>query len=107
MARLKTMPARLGSAPARVRAAPKVADALYLSPEWRKLMAVIIAERGRRCEDCGAQGVRVFGDHIIEVRDGGASLDKRNVRLRCGSCHQAKTAKARAERAAGRTYREG
>lgn len=30
---------------------PKTADSLYLSPEWRALVASIIAERGRICED--------------------------------------------------------
>jgi 5-methylcytosine-specific restriction protein A len=28
--------------------------------------------------------MRLFGDHIVELRDGGAPLDKRNLTLRCG-----------------------
>lgn len=82
----------------RVAPAPKVVTPFYRSPEWRALMASIIAERGRRCEDCGRTGCRIFGDHVIELSDGGAALDRRNVRLRCGSCHTAKTAAARAAR---------
>jgi hypothetical protein len=81
---------------------PKVADPFYLSPEWRALLAEIIAERGRRCEDPGCRRLtpptRVFGDHIVELRDGGARLDKRNVLLRCGACHTLKTAATRAAR---------
>ncbi|KGB21911.1 hypothetical protein AtDm6_2677 [Acetobacter tropicalis] len=34
----------------------------------------------------------------MELKDGGAKLDKRNVQLLCGSCHTAKTASVRAER---------
>lgn len=87
-----------------VKVAPKKADDFYLSPEWRKLMAEIIAERGRRCEDphCDGKthhaGMRVFGDHIVELRDGGPPLDKRNILLRCGASHTRKTIAARAAR---------
>jgi hypothetical protein len=84
----------------------KRADPFYLSTEWRQLVASIIKERGRRCEKCGkthdAEGksIRVYGDHTIELKDGGAPLDRRNVVLMCGSCHSAKTAAKRAERTA-------
>lgn len=89
---LRTMDART------IKVAEKKAEPFYLSAPWRKLMAQIIAERGRRCEDCGRTNTRIFGDHVHELKDGGAQLDKRNVRLRCGSCHTRKTAAARAER---------
>ena len=87
---------------------PKVAAPFYLSPEWRGLMDEIIVERFgsramARCEDpqCTMpwrRGIRVIGDHIIEIKDGGALLDKSNVLCRCGSCHTRKTARARAAR---------
>lgn len=85
----------------------KRADPFYLSPEWRALMDRLIAERGRRCQDpeCNTPNrvpSRIFGDHIIERRDGGADLDPSNVLLRCGSCHTRKTAQARAQRVAFR-----
>jgi 5-methylcytosine-specific restriction enzyme A len=81
----------------------KTANPFYLSPEWRALVAEIIRERGARCEDqqCGypgRTGIRVFGDRIIELQDGGAPLDKANVMLRCGSCHAQKTNRERARR---------
>jgi 5-methylcytosine-specific restriction protein A len=86
----------------------KAVDPFYTSPEWRALMAEIIAERGRRCEDPQCQRIsaptRVYGDHIVELRDGGAPLDKRNVLLRCGSCHTRKTAEARAIRTARKPF---
>lgn len=107
MTKLRMMPARLKTIDTRtVKPAPKRADPFYLSPEWRKLMAEIIAERGRVCQDptCDGRthhaGMRIFGDHIVELRDGGAPLDKRNIMLRCGASHTRKTAAARAERLA-------
>lgn len=87
-----------------VRPPPKTADSFYLSPEWRTLMAEIIRERGRICEDprCDGRthhpGMRVFGHHIHELKDGGAPLDKGNVMLRCGASHSRVTAANRAER---------
>jgi len=79
-------------------ALPKHTKAIYLSPEWRGLMSHLLAQRGRRCEACGRTGCRIFGDHIHELKDGGAPLDPSNVRLLCGSCHSAKTARVRAIR---------
>ena len=105
--KLRTQPDRVKAIDTRrVPPPPKTADPFYNSPEWRSLMAEIIAERGRICEDphCDGKthstGMRVFGDHIIELRDGGAALDKRNVRLLCGAAHTRKTAAARASRLA-------
>jgi hypothetical protein len=88
------------------RPEPKRADPFYLSPAWRQLMATIIASRGRRCEDPAHDpgrsrvGIRLFGDHIVELRDGGAALDEANVLLRCGACHQRKAVAERARRMA-------
>jgi 5-methylcytosine-specific restriction enzyme A len=84
--------------------APKRADPFYLSPEWRALMLVIISQRGRVCEDphCDGRthhpGMRIFGDHIVELKDGGAPLDPANVLLRCGASHTKKTLAQRSAR---------
>jgi 5-methylcytosine-specific restriction protein A len=86
---------------------PKEAAPFYLSPEWKALMRQIIKVRGRRCEDqqhetkSPREGVRLYGDHIIEIVDGGAKLDPSNVMLRCGPCHGRKTAIARTARSRG------
>ena len=82
----------------RLAPGPKRAASIYKSPEWRALLTAIIAQRGRRCEDCARTGCRIFGDHVIELSDGGSALDPRNIRLLCGSCHSTKTAAARAAR---------
>lgn len=93
----------------------KKAEPFYLSPEWRKLRDTLIAERGRRCEVCGkthegdGSPVRLVADHSHERRDGGSSLDKRNIKLLCtraggngtaglGGCNNRKTARAKRER---------
>lgn len=97
---LKTIKPLIGGMAPMVKPMPKLADALYTSPEWRGLVKRIKAKRGPYCERCGSSH-RVIGDHIIEVKDGGAPLDEANVELLCAAHHNAKTAKARGERARG------
>ncbi|HVJ31650.1 MAG TPA: HNH endonuclease [Terriglobia bacterium] len=85
---------------------PKHHDSFYVTPEWRQLVGSIVKERGRKCERCArthneaGAPVRIFGDHIQELKDGGAPLDRRNVMLLCGSCHTSKTLAERAKRTA-------
>lgn len=83
--------------------AGKQADAFYLSPEWREFRDRLIKQRGRRCEDPECETPRgpwkqIYGDHIVEIADGGAKLDPRNVLLRCPVCHGRKTRDHRAVR---------
>ena len=92
----------------KVRLPEKRADGFYLSKEWRDLIDSIIVERfghrsNARCEDleCKAphrRGIRVFGDHTIEIKDGGPRLDRRYILCRCGSCHTRVTAERRRQR---------
>lgn len=98
MARLASLGSRVATMTPRVAAPAKKADSFYQSPEWRALVRSIKAERGRWCERCGS-GHRVAGDHIVEIKDGGAALDAANVELLCQPCHNGKTAAARARRA--------
>src|SRR5690242_16539614 len=87
---------------------PKKAEPFYLSPEWRALVESEIKRRfgskdNARCQDPECQhrwrrGIRLFGDHIVERKDGGAELDPANVIFRCGSCHTRKTAAERGKR---------
>lgn len=90
--------------PRRVKPPSKVGDPFYSSVAWRRLLDQLIKARGRRCERCGrthdadGEPIRVFGDHIKELRDGGAPLDPSNIQLLDSSCHMAKTAVERARR---------
>lgn len=87
----------------KVKPPAKQAESFYVATQWKQLMAQIIKERGRRCEDpsCktphGPWG-RVYGDHIVEIKDGGAPLDKANIMLRCSPCHGVKTVGERFKR---------
>lgn len=91
----------LGAAPA-----VKVTLEFYGSAAWKALVRKVIKERGRRCQDINCrtphrgQGKRIYCDHVRELADGGASLDERNVLLRCAQCHGRKTAAEREARAA-------
>lgn len=70
----------------------------YQSPQWRSLRDTIIRERGRCCQRCGKEGGRVYVDHIDELRDGGAPLNRSNLQVLCSSCHVIKSGEARARR---------
>ncbi|MGG7524117.1 HNH endonuclease [bacterium BS0013] len=70
----------------------------YQSNEWRSLRDAVIRERGRCCQRCGKEGGRVYVDHIQELRDGGAGLDRSNLQILCSSCHVVKSGEARASR---------
>ena len=109
MARLSVLGPRIAAGEYRtIKPPPKVVAPFYSSPEWRALMADIIRARGRKCEDPEhdrskpRDGVRIFGDHVKEIRDGGAPLDPANLMLRCPVCHGLKTSRERGKRAATR-----
>ena len=101
--KLKTLGRKLApSTRAKVKV-EKIADPFYSSPAWRALMAFLIKRRGRRCEDrehnsATPQTGRIFGDHIVERKDGGAPFDPGNILLRCARCHGFKTSAERARR---------
>ena len=65
-----------------------------MATRWNDGLAMVRA--------CDEAGVRLFVDHIVELSDGGAPLEQSNLEPLCGSCHTAKTAKARAKRQATR-----
>lgn len=106
---LPALPSRVPSVDIRSAVPPvKETNPFYSSAAWLTLLAAIIKERGRVCEDpkhafnrthrlknalpdASSLG-RIYGDHIIELRDGGAPLDKSNIMLRCAVCHGRKTA---------------
>jgi 5-methylcytosine-specific restriction protein A len=106
--RLTTLRPRVAMASQRLTPRPKTALPVYSSPEWRALISSIIRSRSRRCEDPACQspnhgaGGRVYGDHIIELQDGGALLDAGNVMLRCAPCHGRKTTEEKNKRMARR-----
>lgn len=97
---LSNLAPQLSSLSPLIKAPPKVADSIYLSKEWRRFVADIKRERGRFCERCGSTH-RVAGDHIVEVKDGGAPFNRSNIELLCQACHNRKTHQQKARRARG------
>ena len=70
----------------------------YQSDEHIAWRNTVIARAGRHCERCGATGVRLFADHIVELTDGGHPFDLANGQALCGSCHTNKTNAERIKR---------
>ena len=83
---------------------PKVADRFYSSAAWIALRDRVRREAGGRCQapSCGHAERRMFVDHIVELKDGGAPLERTNVWLLCASHHSLKTVAERATRTARR-----
>lgn len=78
-------------------------------PAWRKLRVQVIAEE-TSCFRCGAEVDKSLAypdpdspsvDHIKDIRDGGAPLDRDNVRLAHFGCNSADGARKRHARVAG------
>lgn len=89
--------------------AAKKADAELLTPEHRAWRDQVLQRAGHRCEAIDGSRrcyvsapSRLFADHIVERKDGGAALDVANGQCLCGKHHTLKTAAARSERMARR-----
>jgi len=85
----------------------KKADAELLTPEHRAWRQQVLRRAGYRCEAVVTGGrcrvsapARLFADHIVERKDGGALYDLKNGACYCGSHHTLKTAAERAKRMA-------
>jgi len=111
MAKIKTMQVGLRAIDTRtVKPPPKRADPELLTEQHRKWRKAVLSragyrcefiEKGRRCEKAAPRH-RMFADHIVERRDGGAPLDPSNGQCLCGSHHTLKTTATRAVRLAAR-----
>jgi 5-methylcytosine-specific restriction protein A len=102
---IRAAPARVATRDTRaVKLPPKVRDPVYGTPEHKAWRAEIMRRSRGRCEDpaCAAPyGTgRLFADHVVELRDGGAPFDVANGLVRCGACHTRKTMAERARRMA-------
>lgn len=108
MPRLTTLRPRVATLDTRAAPpAPKTADPYYLSAEHRAWADDVKRRAGFRCEyvEAGqrcakaAPRHRMFADHIVERRDGGA--DQGEGQCLCGAHHSLVTARRRAERLIG------
>lgn len=103
--RLTTLRPRVQMATPRIVARPPKFDDYYSSAEhraWRRAVCQRAGwqceaiENGRRCDKSAANGDRMFADHVVERRDGGADLGE--GRCLCGSHHTSKTIEERGKR---------
>ena len=100
---LQALQPRVGLANLRTAALPpKLADRFYSSAAWIALRDRVRREAGGRCQvpGCGRIERRMIVDHIVELKDGGAPLDRSNSRLMCRSHHNQKTDPEPAKRTA-------
>ena len=98
MVRLTSMQGRLARPAPRVRPMPKPTDPFYLSEQWKELRRAKRAQGRAYCCVCGAGGKLIL-DHRVERKDGGADLPPLDeLDWYCVGHHNAKTARARAER---------
>lgn len=102
-ARIPTLKPRIPTLDTRiaVAAAPrqqKVADGFYSSSAWIELRDRVRREAGGRCQVPGCTKRGRWVDHIVEIKDGGAKLDRNNCMLMCASHHTAKTMAMKAKR---------
>ncbi|HLY04255.1 MAG TPA: HNH endonuclease signature motif containing protein [Rhizomicrobium sp.] len=79
---------------------PKTADPHYLTPEHQVWAEAVKRRADYACQwpGCGRRERRMFADHIVEKRDGGALFDLNNGQCLCGKHHSIKSAKARSGR---------
>ena len=101
MTRIRTLSARVKALDMDTAKPPaRLTEKLYGSTAWLGLMARLRKQRGNQCQHCGRKECRLFGDHIVELQDGGAALDSANIQILCGACHVQKTNAERAKRIA-------
>lgn len=93
-----------------VRMPAKTADAELLTPEHKAFRLAVMERAGWQCEwveagrRCAVRApTRLFADHRVERRDGGAAFDPANGQCLCGSHHTLKTARTRAGRLAAKS----
>jgi 5-methylcytosine-specific restriction protein A len=90
--RLKTLGPRLKPIDTRtVRPPPKITEDFYGSSEWKAVRAQVLQRDHYKCVKCGRREGRLFVDHIVERKDGGADLDTANLETLCASHHTEKT----------------
>lgn len=80
---------------------PKTAEPFYSSKEWIELRDRVRREAKGQCQRRGCEARGFIVDHIVEIRDGGAKLDRANLELLCSSHHTIKTNAERAKRMRG------
>ena len=74
-------------------------DPFYFSKKW-KILSSNHKIKNPWCQYCKADAVAI-SDHYIELNDGGADMDERNILSACHSCHRQKTMQVARARESG------
>lgn len=84
----------------KVKAPEKVAESFYSTPEWKEARNAAFKRDRFTCTvpGCGRREKRMFVDHIVERKDGGADYDLSNLQVLCGAHHTEKTLEERRKR---------
>lgn len=84
----------------KVRAPDKVVEHFYTTPQWKEARQAALERDNYTCTtpNCGRTETRMFVDHIIERKDGGADYDLSNLQVLCGKHHTLKTLEDRSKR---------
>ena len=85
---------------------PKVKDAVYTTPQYRVWRAQVVARAGGRCEvverghrcSRAQPEYRMYADHIVEIKDGGAVYDSTNGQCLCYMHHTIKSNEVKKKR---------
>jgi hypothetical protein len=91
--KLRTFRPRLAIVDTRIAHSIKTTDPHYLTAEHRAWRAAVISRVGGRCQDParnspGRTGIRLFADHVVELRDGAQFALANGLALRCVSYAQ-------------------
>ncbi len=72
----------------------------YGSAAWKAIRLEVQRACNRVCQGpgCGKTNTRIYVDHIVELKDGGAPLERSNLIGLCAVCHGKKTAREREKR---------
>lgn len=70
----------------------------YGSAAWKAIRLEVQRDCRRTCQRCGKTDTRIYVDHIVELKDGGAPLERSNLMGLCSPCHAKKSARERAKR---------
>lgn len=83
-----------------VRTLPRKTESVYSTQMWRDARTQALKRARYTCSalGCSRNRCRLFVDHIIELRDGGAPYEQSNLQVLCGEHHTLKTNAVRAVR---------
>jgi 5-methylcytosine-specific restriction protein A len=99
MGRLTTLKTRLSGPSARVATLTQSPEATprIRGRRWMRIRQEALLAGKYQCVDCGCLSLRNEVDHDVPLEQGGSN-EQTNLRIRCPTCHAAKTAREAASR---------